>query len=927
MFRYYQTGERTKWVPIPDEPNVREKALRLGAKKLTILAVSEEINDDTEKEELQYKGPWYADIDNKDDLNLAILSARQLVNKLRERGVPDRYINVLASGSKGIHVIVPETLFSSGRAKKMLPAIYMEMALSMHVLGMDFQVYSGGRGVTWRIPNVEREDGRYPVPVTVEELFALTADRYRELVTAPRDVRFEEPDKAIKVPGLESLYEEAKKRVSTKPKPVEPVPEDWLQKFQHTFPPCVEDLAGYKVKEGVNFNQAAMQLAAFVARAAVGEGDADSLVSRMATHGKSQTYNNPKARQDHLQGLVRYAQHRRSLLFACGATRAVLSTKPCEGCPLQQERHPDGHVNGDDATGLLQNLDGYYIEGEDHDRRISNFIIVPQSIYLERSITGKIDRRVATVAEIVQSEACQGEILLSEEAWNSKSALIKELSGIGNLMFLGTDADVQRLKFHVYREGQDMSEVIQVHESGMHIQEVGGKNVFVYVEPKESINSLHVRNTHILAGNVSCPPKISTYKLPNKEDDDVQRELLHLYRVNAPAVVAQILGWHAACHLKVHFMRRYQQFPLLNLWGNAGAGKTMTAMLFSTINGVDYTKDYSFISLPTVTTWALLNYCSSSTTAPRVLEEFNRSKMKMSQYNFCLEVMKAAFNGQAVPRGTLSKSRANGQSRSGAEVIEIPLHGPLAVLSEQAPSTPALMHRMVQVNMSKEQRAGCTEHFNQAFRHKQLLFGIAKLMVLNALNTTIDQVEEMMGHYTHLVPDELVERAKFSYEVVLTGLEFLQASLQSRGLDNAAGEITRLQEQLVLSLRETAAELILEKERSEIDTVIETLGHMAMLTAQGIDTWLVEGKNFMTLNGALYFEPQMAHLMYKRFSSRVGQPAVIENYRQFITLLRQEKYFETDKAIVEKMAGTRYLVKLDMAKMAEKGIDPKSFGA
>ena len=129
------------------------------------------------------------------------------------------------------------------------------------------------------------------------------------------------------------------------------------------------------------------------------------------------------------------------------------------------------------------------------------------------------------------------------------------------------------------------------------------------------------------------------------------------------------------------------------------------------------------------------------------------------------------------------------------------------------------------------------------------------------------------------------------------------------------------------SLQETAAELILEKERSEIDTVIETLGHMAMLTSQGMDTWLVEGKNFMVINGALYFEPQMAHLMYKRFSSRVGQPAVIENYRQFITLLRQEKYFETDKAIVERMAGTRYLVKLDMAKMAEKGIDPKSFGA
>ncbi len=765
------------------------------------------------------------------------------------------------------------------------------------------------------------------MPITVDELFSLTADRYRELVQAPRTVEFPEPDRTVKVPGLEALYEEAQKRVHARPKPVEPVPEEWLARFQDQFPPCVEDLVTYKVKEGVNFNQVAMQLAAFTARAGVSDGETDSLASRMASNGKSQTYNSPRARQDHLQGLVQYARHRASLQFACGATRAVLSTKPCETCPLQRERHPEGGLNGDDAAGVLQNMDGYYIEGDEHDRRISNFIIVPQSIYLERSITGKIDRRVATVAEIQQQGVCYGEILMSEDAWNSKGALIKELSGIRNLMFLGSDADVQRLKFFVYKEGNDMSEVIQVHESGIHTQEVGRREIFVYVEPKESINSLHVRNTHILAGNVSAPPKISTAPLPTAESQDVQDELLNLFRVNAPQVVALILGWHAACHLKVHLMRRYQQFPLLNLWGNAGAGKTMTAMLFSTLNGVDYTGEYSFISLPTVTTWALLSYCSSSTTVPRVLEEFNRSKMKTSQYNFCLEVMKSAFNGQAVPRGTLSKSKANGQSRVGAEVVEIPLHGPLLVLSEQAPTVPALMHRMVQVNMSKEQRSGCTEYFHDAFRHKKLLFGVAKTMVLEALSTTIQDVEQMLDAYADEVPDELVERAKFSYQVVLLGLEFMERSLRKRGLLKAADRLPELRTSLIDSLRETTDDIVLEKERSEIDQVIQTLGHMAMLTAQGTETWLLEGKNFAVVNDYLYFEPQLAHLMYKRFSGRSGQAAVIDDYRQFITLLRQERYFESDKAILEKMAGTRYLVKLDMKKMTEKGIDANAFEA
>ena len=50
MFRYYQTDEKGRWSPIPDTADVEERVKGLGGRKLSILAVSEQVDDDVDND-------------------------------------------------------------------------------------------------------------------------------------------------------------------------------------------------------------------------------------------------------------------------------------------------------------------------------------------------------------------------------------------------------------------------------------------------------------------------------------------------------------------------------------------------------------------------------------------------------------------------------------------------------------------------------------------------------------------------------------------------------------------------------------------------------------------------------------------------------------------------------------------------------------
>ncbi|MCK4518295.1 hypothetical protein KAT92_05965, partial [Candidatus Babeliales bacterium] len=861
MFRYYQPSEKSKWLPIPDSDKVQDAAIEAGAKKLTILAVSEIITDETNKEKLSYKGPMYFDIDSK-DISEAINSTKKLVSKLQDVGVPDDAINLYASGSKGFHIIIQASVFSSARPLRNLPYIYMELALEFFVVGMDFQVYSGSRGNSWKIENVQRDDGNYRVPLTLGELGELeNREQYEKLVSAPRAV-IKRGLSGRSSTGMATLFESAKKRFKMRPRTIAVIEDSALEQFKETPPHCVQMVASYDVKNATKFNEAGMQMAIYLARSGSPQRVIDSLLDRMAEKGHSTKYNSSRSRLEHLKGLVGYFG-KKSSKFSCNAMRGICISSPCESCKLEEVS--DTSSTEDSGYDVVENSDGYYIDGERGAKKICNFVLHPVAVYVVKSQSGSNDRRVGTMVDMVRNERVMATFMFEESGWSSRSSFNSQCTGVTDEAFVGSDLDVQKIKNLVLKEGREMGEVAQVFTAGVHMHKIGNKDIRVYVEPGMSVNQMKVQGTHHLQGTVKTPPRITGVQLPKVGDEEVGRAVESLLNINSAETMSQVIGWFAASHLKVHFMRRYQQFPLLCLWGNAGSGKTMTAVISAHLSGCDYALDDSPVLLASITNFAMIDYCSGTTTAPRLLDEYNKSKMTRKMYDFCGEIMKSAWNGQTVARGTISGSKANGSGRTGAHVNSIPISSPLVIMSEQAPEMPALQQRSVQVMIKKGDREGCTGDFIYADRHRDELRSMAKAMIIAALSTDIEWVEDSMDAADKLIPSDITDRARHTYQALMVGLDFLRHVCVDLQLE-VTDKVDELKSALVKHLDGEGAAILLAKQRTEVDSVMEEIGIMIAVTKSDSELWLVEGKHYITdRDRNLYLDLPIVHAGYKKY--------------------------------------------------------------
>lgn len=931
MYRYYQRSETDAWFPLPvrtGDSDPYALALSHAAKKLTILTVNQMVadGDDPEvprnRDQLSYKGPLYFDIDCKDDLAQAISSGITLCQRLMGMGCPEDGIEIFLSGSKGLHLLVNEKLFSPGRFTRRLPEIYKEMARDLFVPGLDFAVYSSGRGNSFRIPNIQRQDGNYRVPVSFTELMAMTPELYRSVVTSPRPFPYREPLPEVQVPELMAIYEDAKKRVNTKQKVVLIATSAELEKIRYEPPTCIQFLCdGKNIKSEASFNQVATQLAAYIVRAGVDQGVADALVARCAENNSSSKFDSTRKRIEHIEAQIRYVEHTPGFSFGCNPIRAILSKRPCEGCSIEA-----GAEEGDDeGSGIAAEAlsDGYYVKFGDGRRRVTNFTLQPQEVYIDMPQDGTSPRRVGTQMGVIQGGVEVSRLLFKESAFNSRSGFLKEIEGIGDLTFQGADLDVQRIKLAIYREDQDVGEVYQVYTCGVHLDLVGETPVFTYVEPDMSINSVWVKGTHRFMGDLQARPYFSRTAVPQPGDPASDRALAALLRVNQPVEVGLIVGWCAAAHLKCHLMQLYSQFPILSLWGSAGAGKSVTANLTTYLNGTDYLGKDSGVNTPSSKPWGLLDYVSSTTTVPRILEEYNKSKMGPGQYKEVGERLKQSWGAETALRG---RPGGHSLSRLNAETIAIPLTSPVIVMSEQEIEMPAIQERSVAVHLTKQKRAGRREHFTVARNGRLQLRGIGKAMMADALATNLEEVEQLMDKASELLPELMDDRPRYSMQVIFTGLWSLRRTVERLQLTNSLRELDKVIEAVTEAYREDGTDSHMSVVQSEIDLVIGKIALVIALSKSAEEAGtghvtLREGIHYNTSPEYLILDPILAHANYAKYCAMEEREApVIANAGQFLKLVREEPYFEGLKPHGD-MGNGRQMLFLSLKELGRKGID------
>lgn len=925
MYRYYQTSRTHGWEHLRDAPDVDDQVRKLGAKYLSVLAVDTVLNDEVDSpHDRQYRGPFYIDIDSKHDLTEAVQSARDICDKLIDTyGVHEDHIYAWASGSKGIHIIVPASCFSSGRAVKWLPLIYREMAKALWEPGLDFQVYSQGRGNSWRLENLQREDGNYRVPITMAELKALTAENYKEFVKAPRVLVRDKPSD-VKYAKLEQLFKNCadiikkdRNRINT----VNPVPDKKLvEYFKEEVPQCITDVCDHRKRPDASFNALAMQLSIFIVRSTVGHSVRDLLINKFALKGTSSQYDTEVKRRKHVQGMVAYVSAAKdSYKFSCAAVRSQLSTKPCSGCPLEVDREAEKATDLAYDTGIKATIRGYFELDKDGEpaRRLSNFVMEPMEQVLEVPRGDVLPIRTGLRAAIMLNGERRNVLTIEEQAWSGRSSLISALQGVGNAIFEGSDADVQRLKELIFSQENEMGEVVRKFSAGIHIENVAGNSLRVYVEPGYSINELGVKGTHFIDGVIPAAPTIKDVRAPELGEEAVEEAIIALMSMLTREASAPIIGWFAVCHLKAHIMARTGQFPLLNLTGDAGSGKTTVASLMGWMSGADYTGVNAPISAPAATDWSVISYLASSTTVPRIMDEVNKSKIGEKRFNFITEMLKGVWNSHNVPRGTINRGVGTTKGRTGASVIEIPLSGPTVFMNEQQIDIPALLQRSVSVMLSRHVMVKGLDKTTMAKRYDLRRF--ARAMISEALGMSEDHVFRMYEECEELVPNGLDHRPRHAYLCVLVGLKFLITVCRRLRMPAAQAVAEGLLETQINQCAEMSGLTASTNHRSEVDIFMEKVFNMIITSATTGPELVKPGLHYLLTDDFMYLEVNTVHAAYLKYCRSEGGMPIFSNSRQVASLLEHAPYFEQSKASHDEMWGGKpVLIQLSIDRMQEK---------
>ena len=199
------------------------------------------------------------------DTDTVITQYRSFLAKLVEHGVDLTMLRLFATGGRGFHIEVPWECFIPKPPKngmQRLPAIYKEIAFELFVDTLDMRVYSGRKGRMWRTPNVVRENGKYKVPVTVDESLSMTATDYQLLCSTPREAPSITPP--LLCQKLAVLYAKASGKIESAAKRKKGAKKDFelLARFKGQFPPSLAKiLAGEGTAENVGFHQIALQVA------------------------------------------------------------------------------------------------------------------------------------------------------------------------------------------------------------------------------------------------------------------------------------------------------------------------------------------------------------------------------------------------------------------------------------------------------------------------------------------------------------------------------------------------------------------------------------------------------------------------------------------------------------------------------------------
>jgi hypothetical protein len=780
-FFYFSIEKTGGWLSAPSSQRAQVIEAR-KPKYVTVLDLDRLVADDEPLEEtlkVRYSGPFYADWDCESIIDGAASVNRFLDLLEQSYGVDPACVAIYASGGRGYHAEVPFACFSSTKGgTQYLPQIFREVANDLYTESLDMAVYSAKRGRMWRTPNVPRESGAFKVPLTLDEIRSeMTDERYAELCRAPRPGIERAP--AVLSPQLAAMFSDHQTKVSQRLRERAKKKNDdtVIRRFNGDWPDSIKAvMRGENLSKDVGLNKIALQLG--ILSNALGKSWDEHFVAceGLIKNYRGDGHGTRRAVREELKRMFGYACGNSAYTYSPSAMAAIMEV-PQLAKDLRGTAAPmagtDANDMSDLARGVINGSNGIYTIKDDTLHRETNWHFDAES-----------------AVEIVDAETNQsrGFLLQGMDSGNPTQEI-----NLDHSTFVSGD----RFKNFLASKGATAPRMDTIKAGSVLalIMQAARANGRVYALHKEGFNL--IGDEMIWCSPLGCWAHNSkdTFRFrgsSGSEGGNFKSDVMSAPQLNefgnAAAVVdalmsfnnndytvAATLGWFAACWHKPLHVALHGSFPILQAYGESGAGKTLAFMQM--LKMFYFEEQPRAMNASQGSAYGRRVMFSGSSTIPVLVDEFKPSKMSVEAVReFQMTIHEMYTPSFQAPRGG-GDARSNSPG-NWAELSFETKTTPLCFTTETAESETAIQERTISVPFSKAQRSGkANEAFQVLHSAPEALAALGKLMLLGTAASKRETLKSLIAR-SHEVATEHLSRSGnsrivYNAGVVLAGLGFL----------------------------------------------------------------------------------------------------------------------------------------------------------
>lgn len=542
---------------------------------------------------------------------------------------------------------------------------------------------------------------------------------------------------------------------------------------------------------------------------------------------------------------------------------------------------PEGKGATSDVPQFVQEADGYYITTKRGMKRLSTFTIAPK-VLLDGS---QFESEDAIVCDVTAAGYIWAGKVFSRSAFTSVRRFDTE-APVAAWQWLGRDDDIRILLPHLLDQLRTagLPKVGATSVLGLH--HIRGE--WVFLGNKEVLTAKEIFTGY--DGPVCWLPSRKEHPeldlIPKVTPEQVAWLGDMIPKLNDPETIWPMIGWYSAACLKPWFEQNHYRFPILNVVGTRGSGKTtLIQRVFLSLFGQTEPKTYDAGTTKFVT----LALLGSSNAVPIAFSEF--------RYEFVEKLLRTvllAYDTGHDPRG-----------RGDQTTVDYPLSAPFSIDGEDLISDPAARERLVVAHLHPSAIAEGTEcyaNFQTVRAEMPEGFGGHYLVeVLKMLPHLTDLLAEARTKIFEAFPKSLPDRVRNNHIVVyfgillwcrITGSEIPDASVVTKSISS------------VFNIEAGRAATLADAMSEDLINAV----------AQGA-TYFNTAYN--TEEGILWFQLSPAHSWWVTSRRRSGRGALERDAIK--AQLREAPY-----SVPPQVVSDAWMYGIDLAKAVEAGLDVPS---